>query len=61
MNLTIAIMEFGLRFYGGSELSKHLSTRLLRMWKMQKIEPDPIFHDGRKLNKKLHEQETKCF
>ncbi len=23
MNLTIAILDFGVRFYGGSELSKH--------------------------------------
>ncbi len=25
MNLTIAILDFGIRLYGGSELSKHLS------------------------------------
>ncbi len=43
MNLTIAILDFGIRFYGGSELSKHLSKCLPRMWKMQKIEPDPNF------------------
>ncbi len=34
MNLTIAILDFGIRFYGGSELSKHLS-------KCKKIEPEP--------------------
>ncbi len=43
MNLTILILDFGVRLYGGSELSKHLSKCLLRMWKTQKIEPDPIF------------------
>ncbi len=43
MNLTIAILDFGVRLYGGSELSKHLSKCLLRMQKMQKIEPDPNF------------------
>ncbi len=43
MNLTIAILDFGVRFYGGSELSKHLSKCLPRMRKTQKIEPDPNF------------------
>ncbi len=43
MNLTIANLDFGVRLYGGSELSKKLSKCLLRMRKMQKIEPDPIF------------------
>ncbi len=38
MNLTIAILEFGVRLNGGSELSKHLSKWLQRM---QEIEPDP--------------------
>ncbi len=33
MNLTIAILDFGIRLYGGSELSKHLSKCLLRMRK----------------------------
>ncbi len=37
MNLTIAILDFGVRLYGGSELSKHLSKCLIRMRKMQKI------------------------
>ncbi len=41
MNLTIAILDFGVCLYGGSELSKHLSKCLLRMRKTQKIEPDP--------------------
>ncbi len=36
MNLTIAILDFGVRFYGGSELSKHLSKCLPRMRKTQK-------------------------
>ncbi len=43
MNLTIAILDFGVHLYGGSELSKHLSKCLLRMRKTEKIEPDPIF------------------
>ncbi len=43
MNLTISILDFGDRLYGGSELSKHLLKCLLRMRKMQKIEHDPIF------------------
>ncbi len=43
MNLTIAILDFGVRLYGGSELSKPLSKCLPRMRKMQKIEPDPNF------------------
>ncbi len=37
MNLTIAILDFGVRLYGGSERSKHLSTCLPWMRKMQKI------------------------
>ncbi len=41
MNLTIATLDFGVRLYGGSELSKHLSKCLLQMRKTQKIEPDP--------------------
>ncbi len=48
MNLTIAILDFGVRFYGGSELSKHLSKCLPRMRKTQKIKHDPnFFDDGR--------------
>ncbi len=43
MNLTIVILDFGVRLYGGSELSKHLSKCLPRMRKTQKIEPEPIF------------------
>ncbi len=43
MNLTIAILDFGIRLYGGSELSKHLSKCLPWMRKMQKIEPDFFF------------------
>ncbi len=31
MNLTIAILDFGVRLYGGSGLSKHLSKCLPRM------------------------------
>ncbi len=37
VNLSNSILDFGVHFYGCSELSKCL----LRMWKMQKIEPDP--------------------
>ncbi len=52
MNLTITILDFGVRFYGGSELSKHLSKCLPRMRKTQKIEPDPnFFYDGRKFQR----------
>ncbi len=40
LNLTIGILDFGVRLYGGSELSKHLSKCLLRM---QKIERHPNF------------------
>ncbi len=43
MNLTIAILDFGVRLYGGSELSKRFSKCLLRMRKMQQIEPYPNF------------------
>ncbi len=49
MNLTITILDFGIRLYGGSELSKHLSKCLLRLLKTQKIEPGQIFfYDGQK-------------
>ncbi len=37
MNFTIAILEFSVHLYGGSELSKRLSKCLPRM------EPDPNF------------------
>ncbi len=43
MNLTIAILDFGVYLYGGSERSKHLSKCLPQMQKIQKIEPDPNF------------------
>ncbi len=43
MNLTIAILDFGVHLYGGSELSKHLSKCLQRMRKTEKIKPDPNF------------------
>ncbi len=33
MNLTIAILDFGFRLYGGSERSKHFSKCLLQMRK----------------------------
>ncbi len=33
--MTIAILDFGVRLYGGSELSKHLSKCLLRIQKTQ--------------------------
>ncbi len=36
IHLTIAILDFGVRLYGGSELSKHLSKCLLRMQKTPK-------------------------
>ncbi len=35
MNLTIAIPDFGVRLYRGSELSKHLSKCLLQIRKIQ--------------------------
>ncbi len=35
--------DFGVRLYGGSELSKHLSKCLLQMRETQKIEPNPNF------------------
>ncbi len=48
MNLTIAILDFAARFYGGSELSKHLSKCLPWMQKTSKIEPNTnFFYDGR--------------
>ncbi len=37
MILTIVILDFGVRMYSGSELSKHLSKGLPQMQKMQKI------------------------
>ncbi len=44
MNLTIAILDFGVRLYGDSELSKHLSKCFPRMRKKRKkIEPDLNF------------------
>ncbi len=43
MNLTIAILDFGIRLYGGSELSKQLSKCLLQVRKTQKIAPGPNF------------------
>ncbi len=41
MNLTIAILDFGVRLYGGSELSNHLSKCMLRMQKTK-----TKFYDG---------------
>ncbi len=47
INLTIAILDFGVRLYGGSELSKHLSKCLLRMRKMhKKSNRSKYFYDG---------------
>ncbi len=47
MNLTIAILDFGVRLYGDSELSKHLSKCLLMMKKKKKkkkeLNPIPFF------------------
>ncbi len=37
MNMTIAILDFGVCLYGGSELSKHLSKCLPQMQKLQKF------------------------
>ncbi len=49
MNLTIDILDFGIRLYGGSELSKHLSKCLPWMRKTQKIEADPnFFYDSQR-------------
>ncbi len=42
-NLTITILDFGVRLYGGSELSKYLSKCLPRMRKTQKLALDPNF------------------
>ncbi len=42
MNLTIAILDFDVRLYSGSELSKHFSKCLPRMQKNAK-NPDPNF------------------
>ncbi len=40
MNLIIAILDFGVRFFCGSELSKHFSKYLLQMRKTEKIKPE---------------------
>ncbi len=49
MNLIIAILDFGVRFYGGSELTKHLSKCLLRMCKTEKNQTrSEFFCDGQK-------------
>ncbi len=42
MNLTIAILDFVVRLYRGSELSKHLKI-ITTDAKTQTTEPDPIF------------------
>ncbi len=45
-------VDFGVRLYGSSKLSKHLSKCLLRMRKMQRIETDSIiFYDRRKFRR----------
>ncbi len=52
MNLTIAIPDFGVRWYGGSELSKHLSKCLLRMRKTEKnLTRSELFYDGWKFQR----------
>ncbi len=52
MNLTIAILDFGVRFYGGSELSKHLSKCLPRMRKNAKNRTrSKKNYDGRKFRR----------
>ncbi len=52
MNLTIAILDFGVRFYGGSERSKYLSKCLPRMRKTQKNRTrSEFFYDGRKFRR----------
>ncbi len=48
INLSGAILDFGVCFYGGSELLKHLSKCLLQMRKMQKIW---FFYDGGKFRR----------
>ncbi len=40
MNLTIVILDFAVRLYGGSEVSKHLS-KCFKMPKTEKVKPDP--------------------
>ncbi len=44
MNMTIAILDFGVCLYGGSELSKHLSKCLPQMQKTAKIS-DSVCND----------------
>ncbi len=52
INLTIAILDFGVRFYGGSERSKHLSKCSPRMRKTQKNQTrSEFFYDGRKFRR----------
>ncbi len=52
MNLTSAILDFGVCFYGDSELSKHLSKCLPRMRKTQKNRTRyNFFYDGRKFQR----------
>ncbi len=51
MNLTIAILDFGVRLYGGSELSKHLSKCLLWCEKLNKLNLIRIFYDGWKFRR----------
>ncbi len=47
MNLTIAILDFGVRLYSGSELSKHFSKCLPRMRKMPDPLSKPVYSDFR--------------
>ncbi len=52
MNLAIAILDFSVHLYGGSELSKHLSKYLLRMRKMEKNRTrSKFFYDGWKFRR----------
>ncbi len=48
MNLTIASLDFGIRLYGGSKLSKHLSKCLLHMKNRTRSKK---CYDGRKFRR----------
>ncbi len=51
MNLTITILDFGVRFYGGSELSNTSQNACHGCEKRKKSNPIRIFYDGRKFRR----------
>ncbi len=67
MNLTIGILDYCVRLYGGSELSKHLSKCLLQMRKrmnqllneLVKNESGTLFHAVRNWSFKLENNTIK--